>query len=80
LAIKDAGVDALAAVHIHELCEVTATSTCNGTFNLFDLRYANAGNLSLSYSITVENNSGRVGTIALLETLKSSSHTLLQRS
>lgn len=77
--VKDTSVHALASVDIHHLAHIQPAETGQSTANLLDLWDADALHLAFSNTVSVENQSGRVGSIHPLEVLQRINHACLQR-
>jgi len=78
VAVEDSSVHTLASVDIHQLGLISSTSSTNSSLNLVNLRHTDTLNLALTYTITVEDHSGRISTIVLLKALKRIREPILQ--
>lgn len=76
--VKDASVHTLASVDVHHLAGIQSAETGQSTTDLLDLWDADTLHLTFSNTISVENQSGRVGSIHPLEVLQSIQHAALQ--
>lgn len=77
ITIEDPRVHALARVDVHELRLVLPANRGNSRLDLLNLRNTNALHLTLTDTVTVKDNSCRIGSIVLLECFEGVHHTVL---
>lgn len=80
ITIEDSGVHSFARVDVHQLGRVLAAKMSDRSFDLLNLGNTDALDLTLTDTVTVEDQSSWVGTIMLLEAFESVDHSILQSS
>ena len=74
---EDSGIDSLGYVDVHE--SHRNTKSTNGSLDLVNLRHADAGYLSFTNTVSVEDHLAGESSVGLLESLKGFGHAVLKR-